>query len=213
MELVSIEQNGARLRIPCKEQDSVYSRGLCGRPLDSFAAPLQATEFLLLGFAGGFPVAPCTPSGAPSDGVGFYRTKWCKASNSLQGTRFSLFQRAFRLRVEDSALWTPSPPLRMEMTSTEKKDVQGVGKKISSFPCLWDANFHHLNIQLLFGESECSSWFSGGCGRGFCLKSRLPQNSAAVPRLYFLRLFVDRGGRACYTGCNFIRTVLSHERL
>ena len=65
-------------------------------PLDSFTAPLQATEFLLLGFAGGFPVAPCTPSGAPSDGVGVYRTKWRKASTSLQGTRFSLFQRALR---------------------------------------------------------------------------------------------------------------------
>ena len=58
-------------------------------PLDSFAAPLQATEFLLLGFAGGLngwsTLAPCTPSG----GDDVYRTKrMCKALGKQKNLSF-----------------------------------------------------------------------------------------------------------------------------
>ncbi len=56
-------------------------RGLCGRPLHPFAAPSEATWFLMQGFAGGFAVAPCTPSHSLRKRLGFL----CKA-----------FQRAFR---------------------------------------------------------------------------------------------------------------------
>ena len=150
-------------------------------------------------FAGGFPVAPCTPS----DGVGVYRTKWRKASTSLQGTRFSLFQRAFRLRVEDSALWTPSPPLRMEMTSTEQSGCarRWVNRKTFHL-CVSGGKTTHDLFQLLFGESARGSFWHKSCPL-----------ANLHPSCIFSVFSLTGGGRACYTGCNFIRTVLSHERL
>ena len=79
MELAFIEQNGARLRLPCKEQDSVYSRGLCGRPLDSFALRMSKVlgRLLIDYYANcrGLSGRPLHPFGAPSDEDGFCRKK------------------------------------------------------------------------------------------------------------------------------------------
>ena len=89
----------------------------------------------------------------------------------------------------------------------------------------WQKNlFISMSLGRKFSSSEHPAAFRGErmfqLVFGWVREGLLPQkpppakfSSFPVPRLYFLRLFVDRGGRACYTGCNFIRTALSHERL
>ena len=65
------------------------TRGLCGRPLDSFAGRLTSNRLILLGFAGGFPVAPCTPSGAL-----FWRMSQKKVKYWVSSTRRDSTSRA-----------------------------------------------------------------------------------------------------------------------
>ena len=199
MKLVSIEQNDARLRLPCKKKGSAFSRGLSGRPLDSFALRMSKVlgRLLIDYYANcrGLSGRPLHPFGAPSDEDGFCRKKrvrkaldflhliYCAYSRGLCGRSatsiVAAYSRSFRLRrfasplEKQSRLWRPvNSNQRFEYDRLVRGHnsrhwresahlpldsfaLRAWGdlceKKISSFPCLWDANFHHPNVQLVFG--------------------------------------------------------------